>query len=211
MASKKKYYVVWQGHETGIFDNWTTCQKQIKNYPGAKYKAFPNLEEAQQAWNSNYFDYIGNKPKKPTKPTTSRNQQAINYDSWSVDAACSGNPGIMEYRGVDTKTGIELFKMGPYRDGTNNIGEFLAIVHALALLKKKGDQTTAIYTDSRTALAWVRNKKAKTTLKETRYNTQLFELISRAEAWLKSNSWPNKLIKWNTEEWGEIPADFGRK
>lgn len=43
----------------------------------------------------------------------------------------------MEYRGVDTKTRKQIFIQGPFEEGTNNIGEFLAIVHGLALLKKR--------------------------------------------------------------------------
>ena len=128
-----------------------------------------------------------------------------------MDAACSGNPGDMEYRGVFTDTGEEIFRQGPFKKGTNNIGEFLAIVHALALLKKMGDEQRIIYTDSRTALAWIRNKKVKTVLKKDRSNAIIFELIARAIKWLENNTYKNQIIKWNTKEWGEIPADFGRK
>jgi ribonuclease HI len=132
-------------------------------------------------------------------------------NTWSVDAACSGNPGAMEYRGVITDTGQELFRQGPFKKGTNNIGEFLAIVHALALLKKLGDSNRIIYTDSRTAMAWVRNKKVKTLLKKEAANEDIFDLIDRALKWLASNTYSNKIIKWETKRWGEIPADFGRK
>ena len=211
MAKTKKYYVIWQGHETGIFSDWATCQKHIKNYPGAKYKSFPTKQQAEEAWHSNFYDYIGKKTAaKKTPPPLDKIPEII-AESWSVDAACSGNPGLMEYRGVDTRTGTEIFKQGPYKNGTNNIGEFLAIVHALALLKRKGDSTTPIYTDSKTAMAWIRNKKAKTLLKKSPANALLFDLIQRAEDWLKSNDFANPIIKWKTESWGEIPADFGRK
>ena len=134
----------------------------------------------------------------------------IILDSIAVDAACSKNPGPVEYRGVDTKTGITLFKVGPLADGTNNIGEFLAIVHALAMTAQQG-VATPIYSDSRTALAWVRDRKCKTTLQRTPNNARIFELMRRAESWLQTHSYANRLIKWKTEEWGEIPADFGRK
>ena len=116
----------------------------------------------------------------------------------------------MEYRGVDTKTGAQIFHFGPLEDGTNNIGEFLAIVHALAMMKKEGS-TFPIYSDSRTAQAWVRDRKCKTNLQRTARNGKIFELIARAEYWLQNNTYTNRIIKWKTEEWGEIPADFGRK
>jgi len=133
----------------------------------------------------------------------------VEADAIAVDAACSGNPGPMEYRGVDLRTGQELFHFGPIQ-GTNNIGEFLAIVHALALQKKEG-ATRTIYSDSRTAIIWVSKKHCKTTLPRTPENAYLYNVIARAEQWLRVNSYPNKLLKWETERWGEVPADFGRK
>ena len=134
---------------------------------------------------------------------------AIN-NSIAVDAACSGNPGMMEYRGVYLRTGKEIFHFGPIF-GTNNIGEFLAIVHGLALLKQKGFHDMPIYSDSVNAQLWVRKKKCKTTLERNERTEELFRLIERAETWLHNNTWKNRIIKWPTDQWGEIPADFGRK
>lgn len=126
-----------------------------------------------------------------------------------VDGACSGNPGPMEYRAVHIPSGREVFRFGPIT-GTNNIGEFLAIVHALALMKQRG-VSLPIYSDSVSGMAWVRNRKAKTTLARTPETEQALQLVARAEAWLRQNGVPSPVLKWNTEEWGEIPADFGRK
>lgn len=134
---------------------------------------------------------------------------AIN-EAIAVDAACSGNPGPMEYRGIYLRTGKEIFHYGPVH-GTNNIGEFLAIVHGLALLKQKGLDTMPIYSDSVNAQLWVKKKKCKTTLVRTPETAQLYNVIARAEAWLRNNTYNNPILKWPTEEWGEIPADFGRK
>ena len=133
----------------------------------------------------------------------------VKAEALAVDAACSGNPGPMEYRGVYLKTGEEVFHFGPVK-GTNNIGEFLAIVHALALLQQKGINMT-IYSDSQTAQCWVRQKKVKTTLQRTPQTEKLFQLIARAENWLRTHSYDTPIIKWETEKWGEVPADFGRK
>lgn len=209
MALKKqKYYVVWQGHKPGIYSTWDECNMQIKNYPQAKYKAFGSLEEANAAYRDGPYSHLYKKEKKH-KEKISRHD--IILHSISVDAACSGNPGAMEYRGVYTEDGSELFHFGPIANGTNNIGEFLAIVHALALLKNKNDSSTAIYTDSKTALTWVKKKKAKTKLVPDKTNEKLFDMIKRAESWLEKNTWSNPLLKWETHQWGEIPADFGRK
>ena len=203
MSKQQKYYVVWKGHVPGIYDSWAECQLQIKAYPDARYKSYPTKAEAERAFKS------GPGSGKPASAAVKSGKAAINWDSIAVDAACSGNPGLMEYQGVDTKNKTRIFYQ-KFELGTNNIGEFLALVHALAMFKKTG-QNTPIYTDSRTAMAWVRNKKAKTLLKKTSQTAKLYELIDRAETWLKTNTYNNPIMKWKTEEWGEIPADFGRK
>ena len=211
--SKKKYYVVWEGSTPGIYDSWNETQLQIKGFPNAKYKSFKTLEEAEAAYQGTYHENIsrqGEKKSKAPKVNVLEISEIIR-DSISVDAACSGNPGSMEYQGVETISGLQLFHLGPLNGGTNNIGEFLAIVHAMALLEKKGNTHTTIYTDSRTAMAWVRNKKVKTTLKKTLYNQKVFILIERALRWLNHHSHRNPVVKWETSKWGEIPADFGRK
>ena len=211
MAKKrKKYYTVWRGNETGVFDSWKACQKAIESYSGAIYKSFPDEEQAWQAYEDNYANHIGkDKKQKPTPEQLQKYGSPI-PDSISVDAACSGKTGLMEYQGVDTKSGAVFFKMGPFEKGSNNIGEFLAIVHALAWCNKHQIERP-IYTDSKTAISWVKNKKAKTKVDPIPQNAPLFDLIKRAEYWLKNNSWKNQILKWHTEAWGEIPADFGRK
>jgi ribonuclease HI len=204
----KKYYVVWKGKKTGVFDHWKECEAQVKGVEGAKYKAFETREDAVAAFGGRPEDYIR---KKVSGPKISKSIVGnIVWESWCVDAACSGNPGAMEYRGVETKTGRQLFHKGPFPLGTNNIGEFLGIVHALALLKKDNNPMT-VYSDSRTAIKWVKDKAAKTKLPRNAKTGQLHDLLDRAIDWLKNNDYPNKVIKWETESWGEIPADFGRK
>lgn len=212
MAKKKqKYYVVWEGNNPGIYNSWAQCQLQIKGYPNAKYKAFGSLEEAQAAYGGNAYDYFAKNKKAGKAMISEEARAAIVWDSWSVDAACSGNPGDMEYRGVETQTGNELFRVGPLKMGTNNVGEFLAIVHALALLKREGKDHYPIYSDSKIAMGWVKQKTVRTKLERSRHNAPLFDLIKRGIQWLKENSYSNPILKWETKSWGEIPADFGRK
>ena len=206
---KQKYYVVWHGHHPGIYTSWEKCQAEVKNFPNAIYKSFNSRLEAEEAYSSGP-DLKRHYARKKVKTNDSIPSDFI-AESISVDAACSGNPGAMEYRGVWTSDKTEIFHFGPVDQGTNNIGEFLAIVHALALLAKRQDPKTPIYTDSRTALAWVQKKKANTKLKAGKKNIQLFEMITRAENWLKTHTWKNPILKWDTENWGEIAADFGRK
>ncbi len=219
MAKKKKYYVVWEGVTPGIYDSWADCQLQIKGYPAARYKSFKSKEEAEAAFSGSASDHMdtrvlakGQAPASASsKPaaTPALFEKDIVWDSISVDAACSGNPGVMEYQGVDTKSRYQFFHQ-KFELGTNNIGEFLAIVHALAMFKK-GGKSTPIYTDSRNAMLWVKNKKCKTTLVKNARTAIVHQLIERAEKWLKANTYDNPILKWETEKWGEIPADFGRK
>ncbi len=221
MSKKQKYYVVWHGVEPGVYSSWTECQQQIKGFEGAVYKSFESEEEAREAYHSSPYLYIKRRAAAPEKsagpqmPPANRADTVLPLplevvaDALAVDAACSGNPGPMEYRGVWLKTGQEVFRYGPVH-GTNNIGEFLAIVHALALLKQKGLKMT-VYSDSRNALLWVRQKKCKTKLPRTARTEELFQLIGRAERWLLNNKVEVPLLKWETQRWGEVPADFGRK
>jgi len=209
--AKNKFFVVWEGKEPGIYRSWEECKRQIHGYGGAIYKGFATEAEAREAMVSPCWDYIGKnaKPKKPSAEDIAK-YGTPNFESLSVDAACSGNPGLMEYQGVYTKTGEVIFHQGPFKDGTNNIGEFLALVHGLALLKQK-NSPVPIYTDSKTAMAWVRAKKTKSLLVRNENNAILFEMVARAEKWLAENTFTTQILKWETEIWGEIPADFGRK
>lgn len=210
--TKQKYYVVWQGLQSGIYDNWNECRQQVLGVEGAKYKSFENLVEAQQALQMGYAAWRKQNPVMPqsTSGFVTGNEEKPILESLSVDAACNMKTRVMEYRGVDTKTGAEIFHVGPFKNATNNMGEFLALVHGLALLKQKGSNMP-IYSDSITAIAWVRQKKHKSTVRPTAENALLLNLMERAENWLKSNTFTNPIYKWNTPLWGEIPADFGRK
>jgi len=206
MAKKAKFYVVWKGRKTGVFSTWDEASAQVVGFPGAEYKSLESLEEAKRAFAGRYEEYKGKKAiqgrlLKVPPPIT---------PSYSVDAACSGNPGVLEYRCVETESGREVFHRGLFQQGTNNVGEFLAIVEALVLCRGNG-LDWPIYSDSVNALGWVRTKKARTNLARNDQNAELFERIAKAEAWLRDNPYSNRLLKWQTDSWGENPADFGRK
>ncbi len=213
---KKKYYVVWRGIQPGIYENWQDCQAQVKGYPHASFKSFLSREAAQKAFEAGEDSSqitVKNKLEKPKidpKEQSLLREKEVLPNSWAVDAACSGNPGPMEYRAVHLADHTELFHK-EFPLGTNNIGEFLAIVHALALAQKTDNEHIPIYTDSALALNWVKKGRCKTTLASTPETEQVFKVIQRAEDWLSKNKWKNPLLKWDTSRWGEIPADFGRK
>jgi len=209
--AKKKFYVVWEGHKKGVFTSWDICKKQIENFKSAQYKAFVSKNEAEKAFKGKYEDYKG----KDTKKVMLSSEELKKYGkpifpSLSVDAACAGNPGKMEYRGVDSETKRQLFIQGPFEKGTNNIGEFLALVHGLGYLKQK-NVAFPIYSDSKIAMSWVKAGQCRTNLPISAENQQLFDLVKRAEKWLNENKYTTQILKWETKAWGEIPADFGRK
>lgn len=220
MSSRTQYYVVFEGRQPGIYEDWPTAQEQVDRYPGAKFLSYPSLTEATEAFRK--YD-TGEVPlgdlllaarkdsKAPSAPAGGAGlPPEVDPDGWAVDASCLGNPGRMEYRGVELATGREIFRVGPFDDATNNIGEFLAIVHALALQWRNGERHT-IYSDSATGMAWVRNRAVKTKLTPTPRNARVFELIRRGLDWLHTHRSDVPIRKWQTELWGEVPADFGRK
>jgi len=204
---KAKFYVVWKGRRTGIYTTWEACADQVKGFTGAKYKAFANRAAAEKAFQGHYDRYAG-KPASSGQWLFSAEPPVA--ESYCVDAACSGSPGRLEYQGVHTATGKLTFHRGPFWNGTNNVGEFLAIVHMLGWLKQKGIDAP-VYSDSGTAIAWIRKKRCNTRLVPDKQNAPLFELIDRAEEWLNENREFNQVLKWDTRVWGEIPADFNRK
>lgn len=214
MSPRRKFYVVWQGLSPGIYDSWEEARAQVEGVTGARYKAFNDIEEATAAFRGSYEDQatlliaLANR-----RPATAEFAAApkVQPGAIAVDGACSSNPGPMEYRGVAVDTGREIFHVGPLPGGTNNIGEYLALVHALALLDQRGDHTTPIYSDSRTALSWLRRRHSNTKLLPTADNAKVFELLERANRWVASHRILNPVLKWDTESLGEIPADFGRK
>jgi ribonuclease HI len=209
MAKKPKFYTVWNGRNKGIFTSWDDCKKQIDGYEGAQYKSFESKKEAEVAFQKSYFQVIKTGQAKivenPRISLPKPKEPAV-----VVDAAWNTKTGDMEYQGIDLLNGQKIFHQGPFFDGTNNIGEFLAIVHALAFLHKR-NLNIPIYTDSKTAMSWIKIRRANTKLEKTSRNAELFDLIDRAEKWLKTNIWANPIRKWETKQWGENPADFGRK
>lgn len=209
-----KFYTVWEGREPGVYDNWDDCLEQVEGFPGARYKSFNTREAAVKAFREDADSHIG----LLRKLAGHRNEIAdytaiadIRLDAIAVDGACSGNPGKMEYRCVRVADGVEIFHMGPLEGGTNNIAEYLAIIHAAAMLQKQGNTITPIYSDSRTAMGWIRRGQSNTTITPNTHNTKVLELLRRADTWLAANRIPNPLLKWDTDAWGEIPADFNRK
>lgn len=224
MAKKQKYYVVWQGKKPGIYSDWDACKEQVVGVQGAQYKGFDSMAEAEVAIKLPYSSVVSSNTSKSSSTSLTsvlvideNGMTAVKpgtdnppvLDALAVDAACSGNPGVMEYQGIYIPTRTRVFHYRAEK-GTNNIGEFLAIVHGLSYLKKHR-LNQIIYSDSVNAISWVRQKQCKSKLPEDASTAELWDYIHRAENWLRTNSYTTEIRKWDTDHWGEIPADFGRK
>ncbi len=198
-----KFYIVWKGRTPGIYTTWNEASAQVHGFAGAQFIAVENRAAAEAAYTAGHATFHQNRAAFKPIPESAKL-------AYAVDASLPAETGLLEYRCVKIGTRREIFRQGPFAGGTNNIGEFLGIVHALALFKRKRI-SAPLYSDSRTAMAWVREKHAKTGLARTTENSPLFDLIARAETWLHENTYTTKVLKWDTEAWGENPADFGRK
>lgn len=196
-----KFYAVRKGNKPGIYRTWDECKEQIHKFKGAEYKSFTSERDALNYINEN----------KLVLESNSVSQFGYIETSLSTDAACSGNPGELEFRGVDTQTGKQIFHYGPFPLGTNNLGEFLGIVHGLQILNSNQEWDKPIYADSQTAIAWVKKKNVNTNLVRNHKTEELWQMIDAAIEWLERNDYRNPILKWDTVAWGEIKADFGRK
>lgn len=223
------YYGVWQGRNIGIYSNWDECKAQVDGYKGAKYKKLKaiNEQEAKIEFFAEMKNVQSNENNKTTTisniPNISLSSETTKVKSWpkdypekdylTVDGAAEGQKNC-EYQAVFLKSKKVAFKSKLYQGGTNNIAEFLGLVEAIKYIKENNIEPV-VYTDSVTAMAWIRNGVANTTARETgKITDELEKLLQQAEGFLKSN---NILVskveirKWNTKDWGEIPADYGRK
>ncbi|MFC5469270.1 ribonuclease H [Cohnella suwonensis] len=220
MAAKQKFYVVWAGRTPGVYASWAECQEQTNGFDQAKFKSYETKAAAETAYREGWKKHwgagksgttsAGAKPRSSASPASAEAVGEIDYDSISVDVGTNGNPGPVEYKGVDTRTGEVIFAVGPIRKGTNNLGEFLAIVHGLAYLKKLGSDKT-VYSDSVNALKWVKQKEVSSTLPRDESTKEIWDMVDRAVSWLRTNAYKNNVLKWQTKSWGEIKADYGRK
>lgn len=130
---------------------------------------------------------------------------SIKYPYLCSDGFCLGNPGpggarVLAVDGPGCKP--RLIMQVQFFEATNNLMEF---VGAAAMSAIPG--YSAYYTDSTTAIAWVRNKQVNTTF-NIQSDIKLMTLINNL---LRSLPAISVLEKWDTKNWGEIPADFGNK
>lgn len=163
----KKYYVVWEGREKGIFPDWDICKKHIDKFAGARYKSFKTLAEAEAA-----FKAGGHASTKKTKaaPRKYSGKGLKTYTAAEVDAlevktkiftdgGCEPNPG-------KAGSGVAVYRDGKISElwyglfnpqGTNNTAELNALHQALLMAEKEIENkaTVAIFCDSKYSIQCV--------------------------------------------------------
>lgn len=207
-----QYYGVWIGRKPGVYDNWNDCKAQVDKFSGARYSKLKSTtkEEALLEFNKENNNTIDNSKEtiKSTNNVVNTSNKPIE-NVLTVDGASNGLN--CEFQAVWYPSGEVAFKSKQYQGGTNNIAEFLGLVLAIKHLEKN-NLPLSVYTDSVTAMAWLRDKKANTTAKTTGKATEeLDKLINQAETYLKEKERKINIMKWETKSWGQIPADYGRK
>ena len=186
-------YAVWQGRRTGIFTKWEEARAQIDGYPSPGFAAFLSRAEAERELEER---------RRLLAPAGPPPEAGI-----AVDAACAGAVGPLEYRGIDLRTGETVFAEGPVDAGTNNLGEFLAIVRALEMLDRQ-EVSGPIWSESDVAIAWVGEGRHRSSVKPTDRNRELRRRLCRAELFLVDAPAPADVRRWRSDAWGAIPVEF---
>lgn len=132
-------------------------------------------------------------------------QNIVPVEGIATDAAHSTKHGTTRYRGIDLKTGKQLF-IRELGNQTVNIGEFLGVVEAAKYIIENNYLPAIIYTDSITAITWFKNKK--TASKKRNIELKKAEIFLNIMAVYVDKI---KVEHWKNDAWGETPADFGLK
>ena len=207
--AKQKWYVVLKGRKPGVYTSWDKAKEQIFEFTGAVYKSFEDQKVAEEAWAKKRFQNSESSYSAPKSLTKGKKLAPPQGDYIVVDASSIGVPGPTEYQGFLMPEKRLLFSKH-IGLATNNLGEFLGIVHALAYLYQN-ESTLPVYSDSITALSWVAKRKVKSELERNAHTEAAWSLVDRALIWLNTHQFTNRIWKWETQHWGENPADYGRK
>lgn len=202
----QKYYTVWAGRRTGVFSSWKQCQRQILGFKGARFKSFQTLPEAKAALNRRYQDRR-NTERTPIQTLFQTDDTRPMSNSITVSGTCNIATGEVEIQAVHSGSKHPVFWKGPYHDGTEYMAEFVAIVQTLKYLKVR-KLSIPIYSESSTAIKRITNRNATTKLPRRASNRELYDLFDRCLAWLNDNAYYNRILMWNTAEWGISPAGF---
>lgn len=151
-------YSINKGFKPGLYDNWKDCEKNVKGYPGAKFKKFKDKKDAE------YFLINGQDPPKHKENTNEikNNKNTEKYQiPKGINVFTDGSRILKEnnfYGGYGIYFGDndKRNKSEPYTDGeiTNNRAELFAILESLNILEKEIEEKKIIniFTDSEYSL-----------------------------------------------------------
>jgi len=199
----QSYYVVWQGHAPGIYQKWPDCRKQIENYPEPRYKKFESLDEANHAYRKGIEHY---RKRKSGPQKMSRRAPKFRRDSLLVHTKVQGES--MQINATYLKNNQKIFFVD-FQRGNPEIGQFLATVKALKLLRKRSP-TMPVYVPSLKVLNAINHKFLYDPYLGQRHihdpwHEKLRECMFAAINWLKRNDYQNPVLHWNSTYWGEPP------
>lgn len=117
---------------------------------------------------------------------------------------------MTRYRALDLATGLPVFERGPFSGHKNNTAGFLAIVHALAHLRST-KSTLPVYCANSLAIQWVKNKEVQSIITITKNKEEYHTRLKQAKTWLQEYRYPNELLHWDYNAWGENPATYTPK
>ncbi|MGB1197395.1 MAG: ribonuclease H family protein [Thalassotalea sp.] len=144
----KKFYVVWKGEKTGVFDDWGTVQRLTAGRSDAQFMGFPSKAEAESAFKASYTKALMNRSKNGTGSSTAKRTSSLGNAPVApaikadvqiyCDGACSPNPG-------KSGTGVAVYQQKKLTDlwyglynanGTNNTAELNGLLASFKLAKQ---------------------------------------------------------------------------
>lgn len=202
IMKNNKYYVVWKGINTGVYDNWNDCKKQVNGFSGALHKSFESLDEAEKA----FEEYS----ESPNSTSTSIPPSPYSIKSFIVNGNCQDTFGEISYRWKISGSTSNAKEINLAMIGTKNIADFIAIVY-LIKLSQKVKLNLPIYTNSKTAKNWILNKKCNHHLFVSKKTEAVLAVIKETEDWLSNNAVENEILFWDSVAWGKFPLVNRRK
>jgi ribonuclease HI len=131
----EKYYAVRKGRTPGIYRSWAECLKMVDKYPGASYKSFPTLAQAEE-----FLSY--------GRETVTKEPENYAF----VDGSYNGATHVYGYGGFLMAAGQKYVIQGSGNDADmakmhNVAGEVLGSMAAMEKALELGISELTIYYD----------------------------------------------------------------
>jgi ribonuclease HI len=197
--AKQKFYTVWVGRNTGVFDTWEQCKAQIHEFPKAKYKSFGTKNLAEEAF-ANAAEYINEANQNETE-SPEPIAESICVHSYAI------SQNIIGYAGYHTSAGDNYFKFENIETNHIHLADFVGLVHALAYCKEKS-LALPIYSNSQNAINAIETINInRLQINPNTISQQAQNLINRAIQFLQNNTYINPILAWQTKNWGVMQSN----